>query len=136
MHDKQERRSAKRIDCFHHSISKSDVDHSLVVDMSKGGAGLLLAKNKSFFRNDDPGDHPDVSSNVHLIIFHPDNSLHEGTSIDAKVAWVDHDYSAHHRKIGVSFDSMDTTQSDDIDQFAEWLAKDSNYFLHCELKKY
>lgn len=135
MPNTQERRSAKRIDCFHHSISDAEIEHSLVIDISKGGAGLLLAKKKSFFRADDPGDHPAISSNVQLMIFHPDSALHEGASVNAKVAWVDHDYSGHHRKIGVSFSDMDGDQSIHISKLTEWLSKDSNYFLHCELRK-
>lgn len=136
MPDKQERRSAKRIDCFHHAITNTEIEHSLVIDISSEGAGILLKKKKSFFRAEDTSDHPDISSGVHLTIFHPDISLHEGASIDAEVRWVDDDYSGHHRKIGVSFDELNDEQQAYISKLTEWLSKESNYFLHCELKKY
>ena len=135
MPEKQERRDVKRIDCFAQTIANTEIEHSLVIDISDQGAGLLLLKNKSFFRDNAAENYPAIASDVHLTMFHPDISLHESISIDATVIWLDHDYSDNHRKIGVCFSDTDGAQSDYISKLTEWLSKESNYFLHCELTK-
>jgi len=132
MPDKQERRSARRIDCYNRAILDDDIEHGLVVDINNEGAGLLLLKELSLFQNDETKDSPVISGNVHLTIFHPDMSLQEGISIDAKVIWADYDYSGDHVKIGVRFDDMDIEH---IDKLTEWLSKEGNYYFHCELEK-
>jgi len=129
---KQERRSARRIDCYNRAILDDDIEHGLVVDINNEGAGLLLLKELSLFQNDETKDSPVISGNVHLTIFHPDMSLQEGISIDAKVIWADYDYSGDHVKIGVRFDDMDIEH---IDKLTEWLSKEGNYYFHCELEK-
>ena len=129
---KQERRSARRIDCYNRAILDDDIEHGLVVDINNEGAGLLLLKELSLFQNDEMKDSPVISGNVHLTIFHPDMSLQEGISIDAKVIWADYDYSGDHVKIGVRFDDMDIEH---IDKLTEWLSKEGNYYFHCELEK-
>ena len=128
----QERRSARRIDCYNRAILDDDIEHGLVVDINNEGAGLLLLKELSLFQNDETKDSPVISGNVNLTIFHPDMSLQEGISIDAKVIWADYDYSGDHVKIGVRFDDMDIEH---IDKLTEWLSKEGNYYFHCELEK-
>ena len=132
MPDKQERRSARRIDCYNRAILDDDIEHGLVVDINNEGAGLLLLKELSLFQNDETKNNPVISGNVHLTIFHPDMSLQEGIGINAKVIWADYDYSGDHVKIGVRFDDMDIAH---IDKLTEWLSKEGNYYFHCELEK-
>lgn len=136
MSNKQERRSAKRIDCFDHSVLNAKVEHSLVVDITKEGAGLLILKEHSLFHSDAPQKCDIVSSNVTLTIFHPDISLQDGAVIEAIVIWVDHDYSKDRCKIGVNYIDLDEVQTNYANKLEEWLSKDSNYFLHCELEKH
>ncbi len=50
---KQERRSARRIDCYNRAILDKDIEHGLVVDINNEGAGLLLLKELSLFQNDE-----------------------------------------------------------------------------------
>ena len=132
MADKKERRSVKRVDCYNRSLSHDEIEHSLVVDMNNEGAGLLLTKEKSFFRTVNIDDHLNVSGNVHLTIFHPDTSCREGVDINAEVIWKDDDYSKDHYKVGVRFIDKDDEQ---VDKLTQWLSKKSNYFFHCELEK-
>ncbi len=132
MSDKKERRSVKRIDCYNRSILNDDVEHSLVVDINSEGAGLLLKKEQSLFKDNDTDGNPVITGNIHLTIFHPDMSLQEGVSIDAEVIWVDHDHADDKHKIGVRFIDKDASQ---VDKLAEWLSKKGNYFYHCELEK-
>lgn len=132
MSDKQERRSVRRIDCYNRAILNDDIEHGLVVDINNEGAGLLLLKELSLFQNNETKDNPVISGNVHLTIFHPDMSLQEGISIDAKVIWADNGYSGDHVKVGVRFDDMDIAH---IDKLTEWLSKEGNYYFHCELEK-
>ena len=130
MSDKQERRSAKRIDCFDHSVLNANIKHSLVVDMSHEGAGMLVMKEHSLFR--DVEYDSCVSGKVHLNIFHPDSSLEDGVGINAEVIRVDHQYSDDHCKLGVRF--LDAKE-DEVGRLVEWLAKEGNYFFHCEVEK-
>ena len=123
MSEKQERRRVKRIDCFDHSVLNANIEHSLVVDITNDGAGLLIEKDI-------------VSSNVSLTIFHPDISLQDSASIEAKVIWVDHEYSSDRCKIGVSFFDLDEVQTEYVCKLENWLSSESNYYLHCELEKH
>lgn len=132
MTEKKERRSVKRIDCYNRSLSHDEIEHSLVVDINDEGAGLLLTKEKSFFRTVKIDDRLDISDNVHLTIFHPDVSCQEGVSITAEVIWKDDDYSKDHYKIGVRFIDKDDEK---VEVLARWLSKETNYFFHCELEK-
>lgn len=133
MPNKQERRSVKRIDCYNRSIRNDEVEHSLLVDINNGGAGLLLLREQSLFPRDKTKQNPDISGDVNLTIFHPDISLHEGISVDANVVWVDYDYSAEHYKVGVKFSDVDDTL---LDRLEEWLAREGHYYFHCELEKH
>ena len=135
MSDKQERRSAHRVDCFDHSLLDDCIEHSLVVDVSDTGAGLLLHKEKGFFDDETRESNHKPSDNVHLIIFHPERSLEKGLRIDAEICWVDEDYSSDHRKIGVRFTGTDEAQTGYIKQLTEWLSMEGHYFFHCELNK-
>ena len=135
MADKQERRSVKRIDCFDHSILNAEIQHSLVIDITNEGAGLLVLKEHTLFNDNKTQKCDLISGNVHLTIFHPNIPLEEGASIDAKVIWLDHEYSEDHCKIGVSFFDLDKAQADYVGKLAEWLSKENHYFFHCELEK-
>ena len=132
MPNKQERRSVKRIDCYSRTLLNDEIEHSLVVDINNEGAGLLLLKEQSLFQDDEEGNSPTISGNVHLTIFHPDMSLEDGISIDANVRWVKHDFSDDHHKIGVKFVDMDNAQ---VGMLTEWLSKEGHYYFHCELEK-
>lgn len=132
MSNNQERRSVKRIDCYDRSIHDSKIEHSLVVDINCDGAGLLLLKDQSLFQNDETKNHPDISGDVHLTIFHPDISLEKGIGIEAKIICVDYDYSDDHHRIGVSFTKAENTQ---LDKLKEWLSREGHYYFHCELEK-
>ncbi len=72
MPNKQERRSTKRIDCYNRSILNSEIEHSLVVDVNKDGAGLLLLKDQSLFKDFEADGRPIITCDVHLTVFHPD----------------------------------------------------------------
>lgn len=135
MNDKHERRSVKRIDCYDHALQDIDIEHSLVVDIGEGGAGLLLEKQKTFFFNIEDKNRPIIAGNVHLTIFHPDKSLEDGLSINAEIVWVDHDYSSDHRKVGLKFVEMNDSQTAYVDTLIEWLSKQGHYYFHCELEK-
>jgi hypothetical protein len=132
MTDKQERRSVKRIDCYNRTIFNDEIEHSLVVDINNEGAGLLLLKEQSLFKDDKKESRPVISGNVHLTIFHPDMPIQEGVSINAEVIWVNYDYSSDHHKIGVRFFDMENAE---IEMLAKWLSKEGNYYFHCELEK-
>lgn len=134
MSDIQERRNVKRIDCYDQTLRNTDVEHSLVVDISNEGAGLLLQKEISFFRTA-KNSKPDLSGNVHLNIFHPDSSLEKGLSINAEIIWIDSEYSGDHHKIGLKFIDLDQAQTSYVNKLNEWLSKEGHYFFHCELQQ-
>ena len=130
MPERQERRYRKRIDCYNRSILNDEIEHSLVVDINSEGAGLLLLKNQSLFKDSEADGRPVISGDVHLTIFHPD--LKQGISADANIVRVEYDYSDDHHKVGVSFIDMDEAQ---IDKLADCLATNCSYYFHCELEK-
>ena len=121
----QEQRRTKRIDCFSRSMHDVGIEHSLVVNISESGAGLLLSKKVDSI----------TSGDVHLTIFHPDRSLEEGLSIDAEIVWFDDKYSSDHHKIGVKFTEKSKSQADYVGIMSDWLSHEGNYFFHCELQK-
>ena len=135
MSDQQERRNTKRIDSFDHSILNTKIEHSLVVDITREGGGLLIVKEHSLFNYNKPEKCDLINGKVHLTILHPDSPLKNESRISAEVIWVDHEYSDDHCKIGVCFEDVDTPQAEYIGKLADWLSVESNYFLHCELEK-
>jgi hypothetical protein len=136
MSDIEERRKVKRIDVFDHDILDAKVEHSLMVEITNEGAGLLILKEHSFFHEDDNKKCDIVASNVHLTIFHPDIPLDQGASVEATVIWVDHEYSDDRCKIGVCFADLDDVQIAYVAKLEEWLSKESNYYFHCELQRH
>ena len=131
MPNKQERRSTKRIDCYNRSILNNEIEHSLVVDVNTDGAGLLLLKDQSLFKDFEADGRPIITGDVHLTVFHPD-ILKDGISIDANVVWVDYDFSDDYHKIGVCFDNMNKAE---VDKLIDCLSKQCSYYFHCELEK-
>ncbi|MCW8853991.1 MAG: PilZ domain-containing protein [Gammaproteobacteria bacterium] len=101
------------------------VNHSLIVDISSGGAGILILKNRE-----------DISGNVCLNILQPDLSSLNGFNIDADVIWVDEEFSRDHRKVGVKFSKTDKDLSEHISQAVSWLGKKDHHFLRCEVTQY
>ena len=132
MSEHKERRSLNRIDCFNRTILNDSIEHGLVVDINNEGAGLLLPKDQSLFRNDGTVENSGIAGNVRLTIIHPDMPVQNGISFDAEIVWVDKEYSDDRNKIGVKF--IDTIESQ-TDPLAEWLSRDENYYFHCELEK-
>ena len=101
------------------------VKHSLIVDISSGGAGILILKNMD-----------DISGNICLNILQPDLSTLNGFNIDADVIWVDEEFSRDHRKVGVKFSNTDKDLSEHISQAVSWLGKKDHHFLRCEVTQY
>ena len=132
MAEHKERRSLNRIDCFNRTLLNDDIEHVLVVDINNEGAGLLIPKDQSLFRNEGTVEHGGIAGNVRLTILHPDMPVQNGISIEAEIIWVDDDYSEDRSKIGVKFAYMIESQ---IDPLIDWLSKDGNYYFHCELEK-
>jgi hypothetical protein len=100
------------------------IKHSLIVDITCAGAGLLMLKNIE-----------GVTGNVSLNVLKPDMSSLSGFIIDADVVWVEENYSNEHRKIGIKFtdissnDALNKNLSDAI----KWLSHKDYYFIHCEI---
>jgi len=135
MADKQERRSATRIDCYSRSSIDDNVEHGLVIDISETGAGLLISKDTPLFKDLNPGQSASSYGCLRLKIFHPDYSLEDGLNISANIAWLDHEYSKDRLKIGVNFAEMDDAKLSYVAKFIDWIQKKDNYFLHSELEK-
>jgi hypothetical protein len=135
MPDVQERRTAPRFDCYSRSDVDENVEHGLVIDISETGAGLLVSKDTPLFKNCNPEKPASSYGCVCLNIFHPDYSLEDSLNINADIAWLDHSYSKDRLKLGVHFTEMDDGQSSYVDKFIDWIKKEGNYFLHCELEK-
>jgi len=135
MADRQELRASPRIDCYSHSRVDDDVEHGLVIDISEIGAGLTVPKDTPLFKDVDPEQPASSYGCLRLNIFHPDHSLEHGLNINANIAWLDHEYSKDRLKLGVHFSEMDESKSSYVSRFVEWIKKEENYFLHCELEK-
>jgi hypothetical protein len=135
MTDLQERRNTPRIDCYSRSTLDESVEHGLVVDMSKTGAGLLIPKNTPLFRDLDPEQPASSFGCLLLTVFHPDDSLEDSLNISTNIAWLDHEYSKKNLKLGVEFTDMDVDQSGYVARLIDWIQQKENYFLHCELEK-
>ena len=101
------------------------VKHSLIVDISSGGAGILVLKNME-----------EISGSICLNVLQPDLSSLNGFNIDADVVWVDEKFSRDHRKVGVKFSKTDKELSEHISQAVSWLGKKDHHFLRCEVTQY
>jgi len=118
-----ERRSADRvsnIDCLDEDLKK--IKNSLIIDISPGGAGLLIRKNLE-----------SISGDICLNILQPDLSSLRGFKIQADIAWVDEDYDSDYRKIGVKFISSDDELKKHISQAIDWFGNRDHHFLRCEV---
>ena len=135
MADIQEHRAAPRIDCYSRSMSDDNVECGLVIDISETGAGLTVPKDTPLFKDADPEQAADSYGCLHLNIFHPDYSEDNSLTINANIAWLDHEYSKDRLKLGVHFSEMDESKSDYVSNFMDWIEKKHNYFLRCELEK-
>jgi len=125
MSNSVERRTTERVS----NISNLDKDlnavkHSLIVDISPDGAGLLVLKNIE-----------EISGNICLNILKPDLSHLSGFNINADVIWIDEEHSSDYRKIGVKFSNGDEELNNHISQAVSWLAKQDHHFLRCEVTK-
>ena len=114
-----ERRCQDRIS---HIVDMDSIKSSLITDISTGGAGLLILKNKET-----------VSGNICLRILKPDMSSLSGFNINADVVWVDEEHSDDFRKIGVQFSDLDKELKTHISQAMSWLSQEEHYFLRCEV---
>ena len=131
----QEHRAVPRINCYSRSEADDNVEHGLVIDISETGAGLTVSKNAPLFRDIDPGQSASSFGCLRLSIFHPDHSLEHGLNINASIAWLDRKYSRDRLKLGVHFSDMDDDQSNYVSEFIDWIQKEENYFLRCDLEK-
>ena len=128
-------RTAPRIDVYSRSSVDDNIEHGLVIDISETGAGLTIPKDTPLFKGVDPEKSADSFGCLRLNIFHPDYSLEQGLDITANIAWLDHKYSKNRLKLGVQFADMDEGKSGRVHEFIDWIKKEENYFLHCELEK-
>ena len=135
MADTQEHRISPRIDCYSRSKVSNDVEHGLVINISKTGACLLIPKSTPLFNGSTPEQSPSDYGCLRLNIFHPDYSLEDGLNIDAEIVWLNHDYSDNRLKVGVQFTEMDDDKADYVAKFIDWMQKKEHYFLHSELEK-
>jgi hypothetical protein len=131
----QEHRAVPRINCYSRSEADDNVEHGLVIDISETGAGLTVSKNTPLFMGIDPEKSAGSYGCLRLNIFHPDYSLEHGLNINASIAWLDHKYSRDRVKLGVQFSEMDDSQSSYVSEFIDWIQKEENYFLRCDLEK-
>ncbi len=135
MADIQERRITPRIDCYSRSNLDDNVEHGMVIDISETGAGLLISKDTPLFKDLNKEQSASSYGCLRLYIFHPDYSLEDGLNISANIAWLDHEYSKDRLKLGVVFAEMDDAKSSRVGEYIDWIQKEENYFLHCELEK-
>jgi hypothetical protein len=135
MADIKELRTAPRIDVYSRSSVDDNVEHGLVVDISKTGAGLTISKDTPLFKDVNPEQPASSYGCLRLNIFHPDHSLEYALNISANIAWLDHEYSKGRLKLGVHFTEMDDGKSSQVSEFINWIQKKENYFLHCEVEK-
>ena len=135
MVNSQERRIDRRIDCYSRSKANDDIEHGMVIDISKTGACLLIPKDTPLFKDSSPEQPAESYGCLRLNIFHPNYSLEEGLDISADIVWINHDYSSYHLKVGVNFAEMDDDKSNYVTKFIDWIKKKENYFLHAELEK-
>ena len=135
MANTQERRFAPRIDCYSRSKANDDIEHGMVLDVSKTGACLLIPKDTPLFKGSNPDQSPESYGCLRLNIFHPDFSLEDGLDVNAEIVWLNHDYSSYHLKIAVQFTEMDDDKSHYVDKFIDWIQNEEHYFLHSELEK-
>jgi len=96
--------------------------HSLIVDISCDGAGLLILK-----------DLETISGNIRLKILKPDMTNLSTFTIDADIIWVDEEYSDDYRKIGVKFLDTDENLNNHLSQSIAWLSNKECYFLRCDV---
>ena len=135
MADIQENRSVPRFHVYSRSNVDDNVEHGLVIDISETGAGLTVPKKSPLFKDLDSGQSASSFGCLRLNIFHPDESLEHGLSLDVNIAWLDHEYSKDRLKLGVQFAEMPAGKSSHVGEFIDWIQKKENYFLHCELVK-
>ena len=119
--------SERRTECRFNNISNLDKNnkankHSLIVDISSGGAGLILRKKLE-----------DISGNICLNILQPNLSKLSGFKIDAEVIWVDEKYDSDFRKMGVKFSNIDKNLKNNISESIDWFSNKDHHFLRCEV---
>ena len=103
-------------------VNITEVKTSLITDISPGGAGLLILKDKEA-----------VSGNISLKVFSPDIPNLAGFDIIADVVWTDQEYSDDFLKIGVQFSDVNEDLVAHITDAINWLSKEDHYFLRCEI---
>ena len=103
-------------------VNITEVKNSLITDMSLGGAGLLISKDKEA-----------ASGNICLNVLSPDMSNLAAFDIIADVVWTDHEYSDDFLKIGVQFSDENEDVIAHITDAINWLSKEDHYFLRCEI---
>jgi len=96
--------------------------HSLIVDISSTGAGLITRKKLE-----------QISGKICLNILQPELSSLNGFIIDAEVIWVDEDYDKDFRKMGVRFSNVDKGLKNDISELIDWFSDKDHHFLRCKV---
>ena len=118
-----ERRCDERVQNTKDLDKNQDVQRSLIIDISAGGAGLLILKDKE-----------GISGNICIKILRPDLSTLKGFNVNADVIWTDEKYSDDYNKTGVKFLNTDEEINENISQAINWLGRKDHYFLRCEIK--
>lgn len=119
--------SERRTDCRFNNLDGLDKNntsskHSLVVDISSGGAGLILRNNLE-----------EISGDICLNILQPELSNLSGFKIRAEVIWVDEDYDSDFRKMGVKFSNIDKDLKNNISESIDWFTNKDHHFLRCDV---
>jgi len=119
--------SERRTDCRFNNLdglneTNTSSKHSLVVDISSGGAGLIIRKKLDV-----------ISGNICLHILQPELSNLSGFKITAEVVWVDEDYDSGFRKMGVKFSNIDKDLKNNISESIDWFSNKDHHFLRCDV---
>ena len=117
-----ERRCDERVQNAKYLDKKQNVQRSLIIDISAGGAGLLILKDKK-----------GISGNICIKILSPELSNLNDFNVNADVIWTDEKYSDDYNKTGLKFLNTDEEINKNISQAINWLGKKDHYFLRCEI---
>lgn len=131
-----ERRQHKRVENFQFKVKDHDFVPvwmfstntekntvlGLIIDLSAGGASLLVSKNMPVFL-----------SKFHITILSPESSEVEELEVAAVQTWEDEDYSVDHKTVGIQFLEMDTELQTKLEHAIQWLTLQSKGFLRCEI---
>ncbi|MDH5573374.1 MAG: PilZ domain-containing protein [Gammaproteobacteria bacterium] len=123
MTNSTERRTESRVNNLNDAEEcLKTAQHSLIVDISRDGAGLLILKKLET-----------LSGQIRLKILKPDMSNLSSFTMDADIIWVDEEYSSDYRKIGVKFLDTDENLNNHLSRAIAWLGHEECYFLRSDI---